>query len=139
MNKYMKSFLLRGAFFGGFGPVITATVYLIISFSIENFSLSAPEVFGGIVSTYLLAFIHAGCSVFNQIEEWPIAKSVFFHFLSLYIAYSVCYLVNSWIPFKLPIFLIFTASFIAMYAIVWCTVVIIAKLMEKKLNRKLRK
>ena len=139
MNKYLKSFLHRGLIFGGFGPVITGIIYLILSITIDNFSVSGTEMFTAIISTYLLAFIHAGCSIFNQVEHWPIAKSLFFHFLSLYLAYSVCYLINFWIPFDITVFLIFTGIFILGYAIVWLIVYIIVKQTERKLNSKLNK
>ncbi len=36
--------------------------------------LSGEEVLLGVISTYVLAFVQAGASVFNQIESWPIAK-----------------------------------------------------------------
>ena len=139
MNKYLKSFLHRGLIFGGFGPVITGIIYLILSITIDNLSVSGTEMFTAIISTYLLAFIHAGCSIFNQVEHWPIAKSLFFHFLSLYLAYSVCYLINFWIPFDITVFLIFTGVFVLGYAIVWLIVYIIVKQTERKLNSKLNK
>ena len=90
-----------------------------------------------IVSTYLLAFIHAGVSVFNQIEEWPIAKSLVFHFGSLYLAYLFCYAANRWIPFELNVVLIFTAIFVVCYFVVWFTVFAVIKLTEKRLNNKI--
>ena len=139
MNKYLKSFLHRGLIFGGFGPVITGIIYLILSITIDNLSVSGTEMFTAIISTYLLAFVHAGCSIFNQVEHWPIAKSLFFHFLSLYLAYSVCYLINSWIPFDITVFLIFTGIFVLGYAIVWLIVYLIVKQTERKLNSKLNK
>ncbi|MBQ9702985.1 MAG: DUF3021 domain-containing protein [Clostridia bacterium] len=139
MNKYLKSFLHRGLIFGGFGPVITGIIYLILSITIDNLSVSGTEMFTAIISTYLLAFVHAGCSIFNQVEHWPIAKSLFFHFLSLYLAYSVCYLINSWIPFDITVFLIFTGIFVLGYAIVWLIVYLIVKQTERKLKSKLNK
>ena len=136
MNKYLKSFLLRGIVFGGFGPLILGIVYLILEFTVDSFSLSGDQVFIAILSIYLLAFVHAGASVFNQIESWPIAKSLFFHLLTLYVAYSLCYIANSWIPFEPIVLLIFTGIFLATYFIVWFTVFLIIKATTKKMNRK---
>lgn len=96
------------------------------------------EIFTVIISTYLLAFVHAGVSVFNQIEHWPIAKSLFFHFSSLYLAYMLCYLINTWIPFEWIAFLIFTAIFAVGYFAVWITVVLCINATRQKLNRRLR-
>ena len=137
MNKYLKSFLHRGLVFGGFGPIVVGIVYLICNFSIENFTLAGAECALAIISTYILAFLHAGASVFNQIESWSFAKSLFCHFGVLYIAYSLCYLMNSWIPFDFKVFLIFTGIFVAVYFIVTAIVVISIKCASKKYNKQL--
>lgn len=125
--------------FGGFGPIIMGIIFFIISKTVEGIAFSGRDVLIGIISTYLLAFIHAGASVFNQIEHWSVAKSTLFHMLTLYLAYVVCYLINSWIAFDLRVILLFTLIFIVIYAIVWATVVISIRATEKKLNRKLNK
>lgn len=138
MNKYFKEFFHRGLMFGGFGPIIVGIVFLILDFTLEDFSLGGSEVFLSIVSTYLLAFVQAGASVFNQIEHWSLAKSLLFHFLTIYLAYSLCYIVNSWIPFEPMVILIFTVIFIAAYFIIWFTVYFSTKAIEKRLNKKLR-
>ncbi|MBQ7292305.1 MAG: hypothetical protein IJW79_01050 [Clostridia bacterium] len=49
MNKYLKEFLHRGLMFGGFGPIIMAIIYLILSYSVDGFSLSGSEVFVAVV------------------------------------------------------------------------------------------
>ena len=138
MNKCVINFLHRGLIFGGFGPLVMGVVYLIISLCVEDFSLGGSEVFIAILSTYLLAFVHAGASVFNQIEEWPIAKSLFFHFGSLYLAYSLCYIVNAWIPFNIFALIIFTLIFVLAYFIIWGVVYICVKKTGKRLNSCLR-
>ena len=138
MNKYIKSFLYRGLIFGGFGPIITGLIFLFIS-KVEQISLSGIEVFIAIISTYLLAFVHAGASIFNQIEEWSLLKSTAFHLISLYVVYVLCYIVNSWIPFSWVAILIFTLGFILVYLIIWLTVVIIIKETTKQMNQKIAK
>ena len=139
MNKYLKSFLHRGLVFGGFGPLVTAVVFLIISFFEKDLVFGASEVFVAMLSTYLLAFVHAGASVFTGIEDWPIAKCIFFHFGTLYPAYTVCYLINSWIEFRLDVFIIYTLVFVLVYFIVWLAVLISLKALGKKINSKLGK
>ncbi len=138
MNKYFKAFLHRGLMFGGFGPMIAGIVLAILDSTIENFSLGGVEVLIAIVSTYLLAFVQAGASVFNQIEHWPIAKSLFFHFSLLYLAYVGAYLANSWIPFEPAVIAIFTAIFVIVYFIIWISVYLVVKSTEKKLNAKMK-
>ena len=134
MNKYFKEFLFRGLIFGGFGPIILGIVYYILSKTLNNFSLNGSEVLLGIISTYLLAFVQAGVTVFNQIEHWSVPKSLLCHFGSLYIVYVFCYIVNSWIPFEWGIVGLFTAIFVVLYFIIWFTVYFIAKATGKKLN-----
>ena len=138
MNKYLKSFLHRGLIFGGFGPIITAIIYFIISASNVEVTLGGADFFTVILSTYVLAFLHAGASVFNQIEEWPLAKSLFCHLGTLYLAYSSCYIINSWIAFEPIVLLVFTAVFAAVYFTIWLTVYLIIKTVEKKLNSKIK-
>ena len=124
--------------FGGFGPIIVGIVFLVLDLTLEDFRLGGAEVLLAIVSTYLLAFVQAGASVFNQIEHWSLAKSLLFHFLTIYLAYSLCYIVNSWIPFEPMVILIFTVIFIVAYFIIWFTVYFSTKAIEKRLNKKLR-
>lgn len=137
-NNYAKAFIGRGMAFGGFGPIIAGIVYLILHFTLKDFSLSGMEVFTAVISTYLLAFIHAGASVFNQIEHWSVGKSLFCHLGSLYIAYVLCYVINDWIPFDPVVILIFTAIFVGAYFVIWLTVMLCIKAVERKLNARLR-
>ena len=133
----MKNFIHRGLIFGGFGPIILSIIYAITSKVSVGLTLSGTEVALAIISIYLLAFVHAGASVFNQIEHWSVPKSILFHMSTLYFAYIFCYLVNTWIPFDLQFTLIFTGIFVAIYIVVWVTVVTCIKITQKKLNRKL--
>ena len=138
MNKYLKSFLHRGLIFGGFGPIILAVIYFIISKAVEGFSLNGTEILIGMISIYFLAFIQAGASVFNQIEGWSIAKSLLCHFSVLYIVYVLCYVINSWIPFSMYVILIFTLTFAVVYFITWISVFISIKIVKKRFNAKLK-
>ncbi len=138
MNKYLKEFLHRGLMFAGFGPIIVGIIFAILGATLENFGIGGSEILLAIVSTYLLAFLHAGASVFNQIEHWSIARSLACHFSTLYVAYTLTYTLNTWIPFEPIALLIFTGIFVAVYALVWLVVVISLKSAEKKLNKKLR-
>ena len=139
MKKNAWEFLRRGAIFGGSGPIVVGIIYFILEMTLENFSLSGKEVFLAIISTYLLAFIHAGASIFNQIEHWSLAKGMFWHLFTLYGAYTVCYLINSWIPFDWRVLLIYTAVFIAIYAVVWLVVLLCMRITKNKLNKQIKK
>lgn len=137
MNIYVKEFFKRGMMFAGFGPVVVGVIYMILSKTVADFTLSGAEVFVAILSTYLLAFVQSGVTVFNQIEHWPLMKSLLCHFSTLYIAYVLCYLINSWIPFDIKVVLIFTAVFVAIYFAVWVIVVCSVKSVSRKMNKKL--
>lgn len=134
----VRDFFLRGLLFGGFGPIIAGIVYLILHFTLQDLTLTGLQVFTVIVSTYLLAFVHAGASVFNQIESWPLAKSTLCHFGLLYVAYILCYVINSWIPFEPLVLGIFTAIFAVGYAVIWLAVYVSIRVTVKRLNRSLR-
>lgn len=137
MNVYVKNFLHRGLLFGGFGPIVLGIVYAILQATVTDFSLTGGQVLLAIVSTYLLAFLQAGTSVFNQIEHWPLAKSLLCHFATLYAAYSLCYVGNTWIPFEPAVLLIFTAIFVGGYFLIWGTVLLCIKAVSRKMNEKL--
>ncbi len=137
MNKYLKSFLHRGLMFGGFGPIVVGIVYIVISRTLADFSLSGEQVCLAIVSSYLLAFVQAGATVFNQIEHWPVTKSLLCHFVTLFAAYSLCYISNRWIPFEPAVLLIFATVFVITYFIIWITVYFSVKAASRKLNAKL--
>ena len=138
MNKYLISFLHRGLIFGGFGPIILGLVFLLIELSGIELALSGKEICLAIISTYFIAFIQAGASIFNQIEHWPLAKSLFFHFFSLFAVYSLAYFINSWIPFEPLVILSFSAIFVLVYFAVWFTVYFSVKAYTKKLNNSLK-
>ncbi|MBQ3497750.1 MAG: DUF3021 domain-containing protein [Clostridia bacterium] len=137
MNKYVKEFLHRGLIFGGFGPIVVGIIFVILQYTVEGFSLSGMQVLLAVVSTYLLAFIQAGATVFNQIEHWSTVKSLFCHFGSLYVAYSVCYIANSWIPFKPMVLVIFTAIFAVVFFVVWTIVYLSVRAASNKFNKTL--
>lgn len=134
MNKYAKEFFHRGLIFAGFGPVVAGVVLACVPAG----SLSGGQVLLAVVSTYLLAFIHAGASVFNQIEHWPLAKSLLCHFGSLYAAYALCYLANSWIPFAPLVLGIFTGIFVVAYFLVWGIVYLCLRATGQKMNQQIR-
>lgn len=138
MNKYVKEYLHRGLIFGGFGPIVAGIVLCILHLTGVDVALSGTDILIAVVSTYVLAFVQAGSSVFNQIEEWPIAKSMGIHFASLYVVYVLCYLVNRWIPFAWEVIAIFTLIFIIVYLIVWITVYLIVKSVSERMNRNIQ-
>ena len=138
MNRYLKSFLYRGLMFAGFGPIIFGIVFFFIDISGVDLTIGGTEILLAIISTYFLAFVHAGSSVFNQIEHWPLAKSLGCHFSSLFTVYTLTYILNSWIPFEPVALLIFSLIFATVYFAVWLTVYVSNKVYTRKLNAKIK-
>ena len=124
--------------FSGFGPIVFGIVMLCISFVERDLSLTGKEILLGIVSTYMIAFIQAGATVFNQIEHWSVPRSMACHFSMLYAVYSIAYIINSWIPFKIEVLAIFTAIFIGVYFTVWIVVYLCVRNTGRKINERLR-
>ena len=139
MNKYVKEFFKRGLMFGGFGPIIMAIVFWVIDLTGAVQAFDGGQVLLATVSTYVIAFVQAGASVFNQIEGWSLGKSLGIHLSVLYVTYLGFYIVNSWIPFVWQVVAIFTAIFVAVYLAIWLTVYLIVKNTSKRLNAKLSK
>ena len=138
MNPYVRSYLHRGLIFGGFGPIVLGIVYLIISLTGTPLNLSGFDLLLGIISTYVIAFVHAGSSVFNEVEKWGKAKSMLCQLSSLYVVYTGGYLINHCLPLDYRVILIFTGSFILGYLIIWFTVYLVTRKMTNKLNEKLK-
>jgi hypothetical protein len=137
MNKYLKSFLQRGIAFGGLGPIVAGLVLFFIDLGTESIMLDGGEILLAIVSTYILAFVQAGVSVFNQIEHWSPARSLLCHFSLLFVTYSLTYILNSWIPFEPMVLLIFCLVFILVYFIIWGAVYLAVRAHTRKLNSRL--
>lgn len=138
MNRYLKDFLHRGLIFGGFGPIVVAIVFMCISLADRGFSLTASQILLATVSSYLLAFVQAGVTVFNQIEHWSTVKSLLCHFVTLYATYSVCYVVNSWIPFEPMVLVIFSVIFAVLFFVIWTIVYLSVKATSKRFNSQLK-
>lgn len=137
MNIHVKNFLIRGLIFSGLGPVIAGLVFLILYCCNVVENINAVEMFLTIVSTYILAFVAAGASVVYNVERFSIMKATVIHYVVLYLAYIMCYLINGWVKDNLMSILIFTIIFIASYFTIWLGTYFSIKTVSKRLNEKL--
>ncbi len=137
MNKYVKKSLQRGLVFAGLGPIVLGIVYAILEACLADFSLGGNEVLLAIISTYAIAFVQAGASVFNEIEDWPVPKALLCHFSSIYAVYLLAYVVNSWIPFMWQVVAAFTGIFVLTYAVIWLVVYFSVRAASRRLNTRL--
>lgn len=138
MNIYVKRYLHRGLIFGGIGPIVLGFVYLFIDISGINVVLSAFDVLKAILTTYIIAFVQAGSSVFHEVEKWSKFKIAFWQGFSIYLVYIVGYLINSWIPFEPIVIIVFTSIFIVVYAVLWITIMAITNKAIKQMNKKIK-
>lgn len=139
MKRFAKEFLLRGLLAAGGGPVVLAIVYGILGATGTVSSFSPREVCLGILTVTLLAFIAAGMTAIYQMEQLPLPTAILIHGAGLYLAYILIYLINGWLKQQLIPILIFTAAFIAGYAVIWLMIYTFTKAKTEQLNQKLKK
>lgn len=138
MKAFAKEFLHRGLLAAGGGPIVLAIVYGILgNFGVVS-SFSPREVCLGILTVTLLAFIVAGMTAIYQLEQLPLVSALLIHGAGLYAAYILIYLLNGWLQHQLIPILIFTAIFIAGYAVIWFIIYSITKAKTQHINSKLR-
>lgn len=138
MKKFGKDFLLRGLLAAGGGPVVLAIVYGILGMTGTVSSFSPREVCLGILTVTLLAFIVAGMTAIYQLDHMPLMSAILIHGTSLYIAYILIYLINGWLKQQLIPIAIFTAIFIAGYAVIWLIIYSVTKAKTERINKKLK-
>ena len=135
MKKFILHFIHRGFLAGGCGPLVLAVIYLFLwRFGVIEM-LRAEEVIGGIITSFLLAFIAGGIQAIYQIEKLPLFWAIFIHGFVLYLDYIVIYLMNGWL--KRENILIFSICIIGGYAIIWTVIYFITKKKTDQLNSKL--
>ena len=139
MKKYIAEFVKRGLTVCAGGPVVLAVVYGILGACGVIDALTPGEVCKGILTVTLMAFLAAGVTVVYQIEELALFPAVLIHGIVLYLDYLMIYLVNGWIAEGLQPLLVFTAIFVAGYAIVWAIIYCITRHSTQNINRRLKK
>lgn len=139
MNKYVKEYIHRGLIFSGLGPVTFAIIICIIEACGTKVALSSIDVLKAVLATYVVAFVHAGGSVFPTIEKWSKMKAFFFQGGSTYFVYLFAYLINNWLPLNWMAVGLYTACFWGCFAITWIIVVIATRKSAKKMNESFKK
>ncbi len=139
MKKFAKKFVFRGLMAAGFGPIVLAIVYGLLGANGTVTAFSPREVCLGIVSVTVLAFMVAGMTAIYQLEQLPVISAALIHGAGLYFAYILIYLINGWLKNQLVPIAIFTAAFIAGYALIWLIVYRVTKAKTDALNEKLHR
>lgn len=139
MKKFISNFCLRGLIAMGFGPIVYGTIMLILHLCNVDTTSNGLDIFKGILSTCIMAFIIAGISNIYQVESLSLMSKIMIHALSLYLVYLVFYLLNDWIVKDLKVIGIFSLIFFSGYIVIWIIIYIIERKKIKELNEKLKK
>ncbi len=137
MKKYVLEFLRRGVVAFGFGPIVLAIIYLILQYTVGLQTLSVTEVYLGILSLSLLAFIAGGMNFIYQIERLPLMLAILIHGVVLYLTYLATYLLNGWLKQGTTPFLVFSVIFVFGYLVIWAIIYSCIRRNTAKLNEKL--
>lgn len=137
MKKFIPEFFKRGLIAAGGGPVILAIIYYVLGKTGTVTSLTPDEVFFGILTISLLAFIAGGSTAIYQIEQLPLFAAILIHGIMLYATYITIYLINGWLKTQWNAILIFTAAFIIGYVIIWLIIYLITKRTTREINQSL--
>lgn len=138
MKKFISNFCLRGLIAMGFGPIVYGTIMLILHLCNVDTTSNGLDIFKGILSTCIMAFIIAGISNIYQVESLSLMSKIMIHALSLYLVYLVFYLLNDWIVKDLKVIGIFSLIFFSGYIVIWIIIYIIERKKIKELNEKLK-
>ena len=139
MKRHLREFVRRGITACGFGPIVLATLYLILQKQGIVQSLTVNEVCLGIFSLSALAFIAGGMNFIYQIENLPLMVAILIHGSVLYVSYLATYLVNNWLEWGMMPFLVFTGIFILGYLVIWAVIHSIIRKGTDEVNKMLLK
>jgi hypothetical protein len=139
MKKIVLDFIRRGLIGCGFGPLVLAILYWILSSQGLLETLTVRQVCVGIFSISALAFLAGGSNVIYQIERLPLMVAILIHGGVLYCSYLATYLMNDWLEWgPLPV-LVFTGIFVVGYLAIWAVIYSMVKRNTEKINEVLRK
>lgn len=137
MNIYVKKFLLRGLVFSGLGPIVCGIVFWCLDLANVAENITGGQMLLAIITTYVIAFIHAGSSIFPTIEKWSKLKAMAIQGISLYSVYTIGYLINNWIPFDWKIIAIYTGIFLLGFLLIWAIAYFTTRAIGNSLNKRL--
>ena len=126
MKQHVREFFRRGLIACGFGPMVLAIFYLIFQKQTGADTLSVNQVCLGIFSLSALAFVAGGMNVIYQVERLPLMVAILIHGGVLYSIYLITYLINDWLEWGItPILffsIIFILGYLAIWAVIYCTI-----------------
>ncbi len=139
MKRHIMDFARRGAAACGFGPVVLATLYLILQRQGLVESLTVNQVCRGIFSLTALAFVAGGMNTIYQIERLPLMAAILIHGSVLYVSYLATYLINNWLEWGAAPVLVFTGIFVVGYLAIWAIIYSVLKRKTDQINAMLKR
>ena len=139
MKRHVLEFLRRGVVACGFGPLVLAILYWILHRQGVVDVLTIREVYCGIVSLFILAFIAGGMNFVYQIEQLPVMLAILIHGSVLYVSYLATYLLNGWLDWGGAPILVFSAIFVLGYLGIWAVIYLVTKKKTAQVNEILQK
>ncbi|MBE6900211.1 MAG: DUF3021 domain-containing protein [Ruminococcaceae bacterium] len=134
MKAFFKEFLKRGFISAWGGPFVLAIIYFIVGKAENIQNIPINEVSLGIISITIMAFMVGGITAIYQNDVLPLVSSIMIHAAVLYLDYLIMYLLNDWLPRgKIGVF---TAIFIAGFALVWLIIYLFTKNKTDEINKK---
>lgn len=137
MNTRSDHFFTRGLLAAWGGPVVLATVYLILGSTGAAEAVEPTKIAVEFFTVTLLAFLCGSMSAIYQNERLPLAVKITLHALVLYGAYAAFYLINGFLPDGA--FLFFTAIFFVSFALTWAVVYLCIRRKTHRLNAVLKR
>ena len=134
MKQHVREFFRRGLIACGFGPMVLAIFYLIFQKQTGMDTLSVNQVCLGIFSLSALAFVAGGMNVIYQVERLPLMVAILIHGGVLYSIYLITYLINDWLEWGITPILFFSVIFILGYLAIWAVIYCTIKKKTEKLN-----
>ena len=135
MKNIISKIFFRGLVAMGFGPLIYGIIMLILHLCNVETSSNGLEIFKGIISTSLLAFLMASINLIYENDRLNLGIKILIHGLVIYIGYLVIYLLNDWIKKDLTTILVFSIIFIIGYILVWTIIYFVDRNKIDKLNK----
>lgn len=134
MKAFFKEFLKRGLISAWGGPFVLAIIYFIVGKAENIQNIPINEVSLGIISITIMAFMAGGITAIYRNDILPLASSILIHAAVLYLDYLLMYLANDWLP-RSKIW-VFSAIFIAGFALVWFIIYLCIKNKTDRINKK---
>ena len=134
MKNYIAEFIRRGLAAMGFGPLVLAVLYLVLSHTGVVTTLTVQQVCLGVFSLSALAFIAGGMNAVYQVERLPLMVAILIHGGVLYISYLATYLLNNWLNWEIVPVLVFSGIFVLGYLAIWAVIYTIIKRNTDRIN-----